>query len=189
MHRPVLVSSAESHPVNLDDVKAHLRVDHSDDDPLLEGLIEAATSYLDGWTGVLGRCLAEQVWMQEFDSFARELSLPLGPVICIQSVTWRNQSGQVTTIAKANYDLRTDAAGRSVLRFDDGYAFPGPLHESRAISVTYRVGYEKVPTPLKVAIMMLVGHWYENREAAGASMSELPIGVSALIAPYRRVGA
>lgn len=39
---------------------------------------------------------------------------------------------------------------------------------------------------IKTAMMLLVGHWYASREAvtAGAT-SELPLGVDALISPYR----
>jgi hypothetical protein len=33
---------------------------------------------------------------------------------------------------------------------------------------------------------LLVGHWYESREAAGPSATELPFAVEALISPYRR---
>ncbi|MFC5386578.1 head-tail connector protein [Aquamicrobium segne] len=45
-----------------------------------------------------------------------------------------------------------------------------------------------VPDPLKVAILLLVGHWYQNREAtSSAGMASLPFAVEALIAPYRRM--
>jgi hypothetical protein len=36
------------------------------------------------------------------------------------------------------------------------------------------------------AMRMLIGHWYGNREAlAGVNMGEVPLGVEALISPYR----
>lgn len=213
MHRPVLITVPDMLPVSLAEAKLHLRVDYSDDDTLIEGLIRAATEHLDGWAGILGRCLAEQTWRQDFDRFSRLLCLPLGPVISITTVTWRNAAGQVSTVASSDYDLRTDAGGRAVVRFDDAYSFPGGLHESRAVAVTYRAGYptipevpevpgdgeedpgtpaiparSTVPDPLKIAILLLVCHWYQNREAVGDPQSELPFAVNALIAPYRRVG-
>lgn len=211
MLRPVLVAPPELLPVSLVETKGHLRVDHSDDDTLIEGLIGAATDHLDGWTGILGRCLVEQTWRQDFDAFARSLCLPLGPVIAGESVTWRNEAGQVATIPGAAYDLRTDAGGRSLIRFDADYVFPIGLHESRAVAVTFKAGYatipavepgegdppdppgspamSTVPAAIKTAILLMVANWYNNREAtAPTTLGALPYGVDMLIAPYRRVG-
>lgn len=197
MHRPVLITSPAIQPVTLAEAKLHLRVDHNDEDALIESLIRAVTEHLDGWTGILGRCLVEQVWRQDHDRFAREMIIPLGPVIAVQSVTWRDPVGQLSTVPSGSYDLRTDEAGSTIIRFDTDYAFPANLHESRAVAITFRAGYETnpgppatstVPDPLKVAILLLVGHWYQNREAVSAAgMASLPFAVEALITPYRRM--
>ncbi|WP_173935107.1 head-tail connector protein [Chelativorans sp. Marseille-P2723] len=197
MHRPVLITPPAIQPITLAEAKLHLRVDHNDEDALIESLIRAATEYLDGWTGILGRCLVEQVWRQDHDRFARQMIIPLGPVIAVQSLTWRDPAGQLSTIPSGSYDLRIDEAGNAVIRFDADYAFPTNLHESRAVGITFKAGYETkpgppststVPDPLKVAILLLVGHWYQNREAVSTTgMASLPFAVEALIAPYRRM--
>lgn len=197
MHRPVLITPPALQPVTLAEAKLHLRVDHNDEDTLIESLIRAATEHLDGWTGILGRCLVEQVWRQDHDRFARQMIIPLGPVIAVQSITWRDPTGQLSTVPSGSYDLRTDEAGNAVIRFDGDYVFPTNLHESRAVAINFKAGYETkpgplatstVPDPLKVAILLLVGHWYQNREAVSpAGMASLPFAVEALIAPYRRM--
>lgn len=40
---------------------------------------------------------------------------------------------------------------------------------------------------LTTAMLLLIGHWFENREAVviGSTPAELPMAVEALIAPYR----
>ena len=197
MHRPVLITPPAIQPVTLAEAKLHLRVDHNDEDTLIESLIRAATEHLDGWTGILGRCLVEQIWRQDHDRFARQMSIPLGPVVTVQSITWRDPAGQLSTIPSGSYDLRIDEAGNAVIRFDADYVFPTNLHESRAIAINFKAGYEAspeppvtstVPDPLKVAILLLVGHWYQNREAVSSTgMASLPFAVEALIAPYRRM--
>lgn len=197
MHRPVLITPPAIQPVTLAEAKLHLRVDHNDEDTLILGLIRAATEHLDGWTGILGRCLVEQVWRQDHDRFARQMSIPLGPVIAVQSITWRDPAGQLGTVPSGSYDLRIDETGNAVIRFDADYVFPTNLHESRAVAINFKAGYEAnpgppatstVPDPLKVAILLLVGHWYKNREAVSATgMASLPFAVEALIAPYRRM--
>ena len=48
--------------VSLDDAKAHLRVDHDHEDALIQVYLDAATSWVDGFDGVLGRCVLEQTW-------------------------------------------------------------------------------------------------------------------------------
>jgi uncharacterized phiE125 gp8 family phage protein len=52
-------------------------------------------------------------------------------------------------------------------------------------------GYEDGEAPdLDQAALMLVAHWYQNREAVSraARPPELPLAVSMLIAPYRPSG-
>ena len=129
MHRPVLITPPAIQPITLAEAKLHLRVDHNDEDTLIESLIRAATEHLDGWTGILGRCLVEQVWRQDHDRFARQMIIPLGPVMAVQSITWRDPAGQLSTVPSGSYDLRTDEAGNAVIRFDVDYAFPANLHE------------------------------------------------------------
>jgi uncharacterized phiE125 gp8 family phage protein len=211
MYAPVLVTPPSIAPVSLDEAKLHLRVDGNDEDAVVEALILAATQHLDGWSGVLGRCLCEQTWRQDFDGFSKYMRLPLGPAISVASITWRNSDGQLATVASSNYLLQTDELGAFV-RFDDGYSLPSNLADTRAVSVTYAAGYadipavpddgetedvdesvparSTVPAPLKTAIILLAGHWYANREAVvtGTIATELPMAVASLISPYRRVG-
>jgi uncharacterized phage protein (predicted DNA packaging) len=45
-----------------------------------------------------------------------------------------------------------------------------------------------VPAPLRQAMLMLIGHWFNAREAAAeARFESVPHGVAALLAPYRRL--
>lgn len=200
MNRPILVTPPAILPVSLAEAKLHLRLDADVtlEDTLVTGLIAAATDHLDGWTGILGRCLVEQEWRQDFEAFAPCLPLPLGPVIEIVTAL----SG-AAAIDPGGYALKVDAGGRSFIVFD-GASVDGP------VAITYKAGYATmpevpadgevaaiparttVPAAIKTAIMLLVGAWYENREetAIGVSVAGLPssVAVNALLAPYRRVG-
>lgn len=196
MHTPVRITPPANLPISLTDAKLHLRVDHDDEDLLIEGLIKAATDHLDGWTGMLGRCLEEQEWRQDFDRFEQVIRLPLWPINSISSITWRNRAGQIATIDSDDYALKFDALGAHV-RFKDGFSYPSGLYQSAAISVTFSAGCPQagdpaestVPAAIKATILLLVGHWYQNREAVSDSgATELPLAISSLIAPYRRIG-
>ncbi|MGF7161280.1 putative phiE125 gp8 family phage protein [Rhodoligotrophos appendicifer] len=195
MHRPVLVTAPTVLPVTLAEVRSQLRLDEYDEDPLLSILLDAAIERLDGWNGILGRALSQQIWRQDFDSFSECLRLPLGPVISVGSVVYRNAEGQLSTVGTSSYALLNDEAGARVF-MKSGFTAPTSLAETVPISITYTAGYpvvndfSTVPAPLKMAILQLVGHWYQNREASvvGTSAMELPLSVSSLIAPYRYIG-
>lgn len=191
MHRPVLVTAPSTTTVTTAEAKAHLRVDHSTEDTLIGSLVQAATDHLDGYSGILGRCLVTQTWRQDFDSFERTMRLPL-LAAGITSAIYVDDNAAETTITSTNYELQADDLG-SFVRFIDDYAFPSGLAETRALRVTFTAGYgaaSAVPASIKAAILLLVGHWYFNREAVvvGIAPAELPMAVTALLAPYRRVG-
>lgn len=58
----IRVTAPTAQVVTLHDMKDHLRVAHDDEDLLIQSLTDAAVSWLDGWDGVLGRCIMPQTW-------------------------------------------------------------------------------------------------------------------------------
>jgi len=59
---PYLVTPPASLPVELAAMKAHLRVAHDDDDADIEAKQAGAVAMLDGYGGILGRCIMPQEW-------------------------------------------------------------------------------------------------------------------------------
>ena len=189
MLAPVRTVAPASEPVELEEAKLHCRVDHDEDDTLIASLISAATAHLDGWTGILGRCLITQTWRQDFGCFAGKLRLRLHPVAAITGVTYYDADNAQQTLATSVYELLTDEAGDYVaLKADQDW--PGTYSRAAAVSVTFVAGEATVPAAIKAAALLLIGHWYANREAVnvGNVTSELPMAVDALLRPYRRVG-
>lgn len=189
MLSPIRTSAPATTPVSLTEVKAHCRVDDTSSDAVLTALLNAAVDHLDGWTGILGRALVTQTWRQDFASFGC-LRLPLGPVASISEVTYFDADNAEQTLSTDVYTLRSDAIGTYV-DLKPSQSWPSTYARADAVSVTYVAGTAAadVPAAIKAAIMLLVSHWNEHREAAiEGGVSELPMGVAALIAPYRRVG-
>ena len=93
-------------PITRDEAKAHCRIDHTDDDVLVDAYIASATSYLDGPTGILGRCIVSQVWELYYDAFpCEDLKLPLGDVITIDKVEYVDPISKAYVIWPAvNYE-------------------------------------------------------------------------------------
>lgn len=189
----VLVTPPEAAPIDLASAKAHLRVDFESDDALIQGLIDAATAWLDGHAGVLGRALVTQTWKARFDYCfpAWRIPLPLSPVQAVDSIEYVDAQGATQTVSSSDYVVIDGPAAAVQPAF--GKAWPAPRGQARAVAITFTAGYgapDDVPGALKAAIKLLVGHFYEHREGVVGveqrdSSAELPLGVAALIRPFR----
>lgn len=186
---PSLVSAPTEELFDLVELKKHLIVDHNEDNEFILSLVNAAISYLDGWSGILGRALLEQTWRQDFSRFVC-LRLALGPVQSITSIEYVDEDGVERTLDSSVYVMRTDAKG-SYIDLAHGQQWPQVRSQSDAVRVEYVCGNKAtdVPAALKHAVLLLAAHWYANREAASSqSLTDLPLGVDALIRPFRRIG-
>lgn len=162
---PRRVAAPVGQLVTLEDAKAHCRVDGPDSDMLMQGYIDAAMAYLDGYRGVLGRCIMAQDWDIDLACAGRH-RLPMPDVTAVSA---RDSAGDPVAV-----ELHHDARGSSV-------TIAGPA----TVSFKAALPEELLPS-LRVAALLLIGHWFENREAVSdRSMASLPMAVDALIAPIR----
>lgn len=166
--------------VTPEEVITHLHLDCEEDYAVLETHIDAATRWMDGWNGILGRCILTQTWETRMPSL-RSTRLPF-PDVQSATVSYLDPAGEEVEVDPAQFRLRT-RHGRGELVFDAGFVAP-PVLPNRDDAVTIRAtyGWTAAPPGLKVAAMVLVGHWLSNREGAAES---IPASVSALVAPYR----
>ena len=191
---PEIVTPPSGMPVQVSEAKAHLRVDHAEDDPLITGAIAAATGHLDGYAGVLGRALITQTWREYAACWpsSRRIALTLAPVASITSVTVRDADGVVTTLMQGT-DYRLIGKGDSPeIRIMANVPLPTPDGDPDAIAITYVAGYgapDAVPAPLRNAILEMVGDLYRFTETAGVgALKQVPTSttVENLISPFKR---
>ena len=187
----VLTNGPSLEPLSLDEVKAHLRIDHTDEDILLASLVTAARIHLET---MLGLSFITQQWMLVLDEWpdGLSISLPLGPVQQVTSITLYDTDDQASTIASSSYAL--DALSQPArLVWRGSSPRPAPEREYNGIEIALTTGFgaaaTDVPQPLRQAILLLVTHWYENREPVGLANEarEIPQMVSMLTNSYRRV--
>ena len=181
--RARLVTAAVDSVLTIEAAKAFLRVDGSEEDTLIEDLIAAATAHIERLTG---RSICEQEWELHADAFGDEFLLPNGPVQSIAAFTYQPGTGEAVAVDAELYeaDLISDPA--RVLR-RAGAVWPNAANSASAVKIRYIAGYATVPAPLRQAALLLVGHWYTNREAVvtGTITAEIPLGVEHLIHNYR----
>jgi uncharacterized phiE125 gp8 family phage protein len=172
-------------PVSLDEAKSQCRVDTSDDDTFITGLIVAARQYVEGASR---RAFITQTWRLSLDEWPGddEIELPKPPLVSVTSVIYKDTVGAQTTLSSSLYIVDTDSEpGRVKLAY--GESWPSDtLYPANPIQITYVAGYgaaAAVPAWVKQAIKLIVGHWYENREEtiAGTIIKGIPLGADSLI--------
>ena len=167
-------------PITLAEAKAHCRVDHTDDDALIDALIDSAVAYLDGWGGVLGRAIMPQQWRQEFGGWG-DLPLALPDVASDPAPVVEGFDSADAAVAATVSDLVKTAGGWILVT--DGPAVA-------RVRVTYTCGLPAVRLPAARALVkLMVGYWYGNRgDAAGAALAgDIPPEAAGLMRALRVV--
>jgi uncharacterized phiE125 gp8 family phage protein len=187
MRRYILATPA-AEPLTLAEAKRWLRVDHADDDALIQALIKGARERIEARTG---RAILAQSWRVVLDRWPTDarVTLPVLPVIAVTAVRLLDEAGAATPLASAIYALEPGAEP-PVLALKSP---PNPGRSRNGIEIDLVVGYGTVPAdcpePLRQALRLLVLAAYEARgpERAGAGRPEVIQEVDRLIAPYRLI--
>ena len=184
-----LITAPATEPITASEAKAHLRVTAFTEDSLITALIVAARQFVEEETG---RALITQTWERRLDGWPAWVRLPRPPALAITSVKYVDEDGVEATLANTAYALYT-GTDPAHLVFDTDELPTVTLADYEGVRIRYTAGYgaaAAVPQAIKQAMYLLIGHWYLNREAVAAtgqraSMSEVPMAVEALLAPYR----
>jgi uncharacterized phiE125 gp8 family phage protein len=203
-------------PLALADAKAFLRIDTGDEDALIQSLIltsrlhvevalglalitQTWSCFFDRWpvahgcygaplqpAGVAATFSDPRAWpLSKSDAFV----LPIGPVQSVDAVRIYADDGTFVPLDVAGFTL--DLASRPprvVRRLNTASVHPGRRLNGIEIAITAGFGPDPidVPAPIRQALLLLVAHWYENRDPAnvGTPEARVPSAVSALLANY-----
>jgi uncharacterized phiE125 gp8 family phage protein len=176
-------------PVTLAEAKIHLKIDSdTTDDLLVTALITAAREACENYTG---RALIEQSWEFAFDEFCDdEIELQNPPLSSVTSITYKDIDNVTKTLSTSVYDVDVySVPGKIFLKY--GQMWPSVLDVENSILVTYKAGYgtaaSSVPASIRAAMLLIIGHLYENREDViiGRQVNDLPKGSTFLLDPYK----
>ena len=174
-----------THGLTLDEAKAYLKVETTDEDTTIQSLIEAARQHVEDITW---RALSHRTLELTLERWEREILLPIPPLTKVTSITYSDTLGVKQTLSTDKYDVDLNAIpGRIVPSY--GNCWPAIRPGIGAITITYECGYSTTPQALKQAMLLLVSHWFENRSAVeiGHVVAETPMAVDALCGPHRVV--
>jgi uncharacterized phiE125 gp8 family phage protein len=203
-------------PVTLAAARLQCKIDEdmTDDDPLISGLIVAARDHCENY---LSRAFVRRTFqlrlggfpfqmpLSAFESYAPELTyfnssgiipLPYPPLVSVEAITYTSFDGSDVILDPAAYVV--EAAGDFQGYVIPAYGVPFPYaryqHGAASTRVDFTAGYssapdqdDNIPGGVKAACLLLVAHWYRNREAtspAGQLPKAIELGLSALLSPY-----
>lgn len=183
-----LVSGPAAEPLDLDDVKAHLRIDGDDEDTLLGSLITTSRSHVET---AMGLALITQTWRWQADCWPKGgvVELMTRPIQSVEQVAVRGTDGGETVLDPATYTVDVSGQTGRIAPNDGRWPQPGALLGGIEIGFTAGFGdaATDVPEPVRQALRLLVAHWYEVRNPVhiGQMASRVPDTVSELLMPYR----
>ena len=182
-------SAPAEEAVSLAEAKAHLKVDFTADDDYITALITAARQQAEEYTNL---ALVDTTYEQAFDGFPattrlnphQSLVLWRSPVISVTSLVYTAEDGTSTTEPSANYKVDTYRKPGSISPVY-GYSWQSAQDIPASVVVTFRAGYAdaaSVPAPIKQALLLMIGAWYDNRED---SVYNLPTQSRVMLDHYR----
>lgn len=162
--------------LTVEEARDHLRVGHDFDVGYIERLIAAAVSMIEGPTGA-GIPLSKARWCLTMDHLPCRFDIDLCPVVSLDEITVEGE-----TIDPSTYAVDLDSTPARVV----GAYHPRHCTGVGAVKVEFTAGYEIVPADLRHAVLMLIGHLYEHREATSeVDLKDVPFSVNAIINRYR----
>lgn len=199
MRYSLLTTVPPTAPVaTLDQIKAHLLVEHALDDAWLTGMGDAAARLVESYTG---RRFGAQTVRMEFDAWpavvpewsppyrrtcppwsgvlagyrSLPVELPCVPVTAVSSLSADTDAG---TVAVTGYGTWLDHSPPLLLPPVDGWP---ALSERGRARVTFTCGLAEAPAIVVAAVQLAVGYWYRHRLDGRPVEQKLPPAAMALI--------
>jgi len=188
------ITAPTTEPISLATARLHLRLDTSGsppahpDDSLVTSLITAVRQNAEDYTGLK---IANGTYEMRADSFKDfESNLQTWPVTSITSVSYVDLNDETKTLTSSDYVLDTYTRPARLKPSLTKIVFPA----AKEVTIRFVAGFTDgqspnpypMPKPLESAMLLMLGHLYDNREAVSLDQSyERPLGATYLMNPYR----
>ncbi|MGK2908749.1 MAG: head-tail connector protein [Sphingobium sp.] len=169
-------------PITLEQAKMQCRILADDEDALITSYIKAARQWVEEYTGHI---LVQREITETVEAFGGYVQISARPIVSVDSIAYVDSDGQ-----SQPFTGYTANVGKAPLRIWPTGSWP-TLGTNSYATVTYTAGYVagEEPQPLLQAMLLLVGHFWSQRAAAGDMTNEIAMGVTALCDRYRPVFA
>jgi len=161
----IRTSGPDTEPVTAARVKDWLKITGSDQDDMVDEIIQSAREYVEY---ILQRQLMQATYELYFDEFPDEILLPRAPVQSITSVNYIATDGSdYTEFTNKSTDLISEPAR---IQPAYNYSWPSTKAVMNAVKVEFVAGYadaDSVPERFKNAMKLYITHMFYNRGEEG----------------------
>lgn len=183
-----LILSTKPETVALDyaDVARNLVLEDDLDKELVEGLISTATRLVEDVTGLALRPQGYTWYLDDFPADAGTLVVPRPPLTAISKIEYLDLAGSLQTLNASLYVVDRFRAPGRIIPSPTSVGWPSTQDTLNAVTVTLTAGYPEadgIPEPIIQGMQLLVGDWYEHREAL--LDSDVVRAVLYMLNPYR----
>jgi uncharacterized phiE125 gp8 family phage protein len=203
-------------PVSLALAKLNCHVDAPDEDMLFSAWIAAARQYCERYTrrAFFNRAVVRTLdyfplWdgangtvnpadRQDWPYYASfwdkiTIDLPLPRTVSVTSITYTDTTGATQTLDPSQYNVDLTSMPARIVPSAGNYWPTVTTYQPGSVKITYVAGsygdgvtVNTIPQTIVVAMLLLIGHWYRNREASTeTALKNIPLGVNALLDPYK----
>lgn len=173
-------------PVSLDQAKQQCRIelDETEEDELIAGYISTARAWAEKRTGHI---LVRRSFTDHFDCFGRAIEIQRYPVISVTEILYNDEDD-----AEQEYEDGVERLDRIPAQILPALNECFPTLSARGgVSVAYIAGHADGEAPPEAiqAMLLLIGHWYRNREAivSGTIVTRVPLAAEDLCDSIRLI--
>ena len=178
-------ADAKAEVISLDEARKQSRVLNTDDDDVLRIYIEAARNHVES---LMENALVEGTYAFYFDTSEPHYHI-YKPIVSITTFEYKIVTNTGTyggTLSGSDYHMDTE---QGLITLNDS-VMTDIFTQSNAIKITAVAGQPNIGIikgDIKLAMLLLIGHWFENREESivGTIVAQIPMGVRDLLAPYK----
>jgi len=173
-------------PVKLSEAKSFLRVTHDDDDLSIDRMLRAAINHVETVTGRTFFNTDFKLFLECFPDGDDPIDVPRTPMIDLDTLSYYDTANATKSLnVSTQVVLFVDGDGFGLIRPTAGTTWPGTYDRPDAVTLTFSAGYTTtaIPEPARQAILLLLSHWYDNRESVviGATSKPLEHSLNALL--------
>lgn len=187
-----LITGSNAELLTLDQIKTHLRIEEGVDDALLGAFRASAHEWAEDYTERQFLTATYDLTLDGFPGGGKAIYLPKPPLQSVTSINYIDHAGAEQTWDAADYIVDTTGqVGRITPAWLETY--PVTREIPNAVTVRFVAGYggaNDIPRPILVAMLSLIAHWYEHREAvvvstSGNAVNEVPMTFKNILRSYQ----
>lgn len=178
------LTEPEEEIISLEEAKRHLRIedDYIHEDVLIESYISAARSYLET---INNKLYGVRKLKMTLPGFEDAISIHRGPVVEIKKIEYIDTEENQVELDSEKYVYHGQFPTVIVPYFNK--AFPTTKENIDSVFITYRAGEKAVKHTIHQACLILVAHFFENREySLEKQLFSVPLSVKNLAATDKR---